>query len=82
MPDLCGGLSLYQESELIIHASGPHRDGLHDPTGISDRMLVSLQKLFYPGPDPSKYYIPSFGGENASYREPPWWLRTEDFIEI
>ncbi len=26
--------------------------------------------------------MPSLGGENASYREPPWWLRTEDFIDL
>jgi len=54
---------------------------LHDPTGLSDKALTGLQKRFYPGPDPQKYYIPSMGGENATYRKPPWWLRTEDFIE-
>ncbi|MFC2157243.1 reductive dehalogenase [Acidobacteriota bacterium] len=54
---------------------------LHDPTGLADAALTGLQKRFYPGPDPETYYSPSFGGENASYRKPPWWLRTEDFIE-
>jgi epoxyqueuosine reductase len=54
----------------------------NDPTGISDRALTSLQKSFYPGPPPEDYYIPSMGGKNASYREPPWWLRTEDFIDL
>ncbi|MCK4771370.1 MAG: reductive dehalogenase, partial [Candidatus Latescibacteria bacterium] len=54
---------------------------LNDPTGISERVLTSLQKSFYSGPDPQEYYMPSLGGENASYREPPWWLRTEDFID-
>jgi len=53
-----------------------------DPTNISDRLLISLQKSFYLGPDPQEYFIPSLGGSNASYREPPWWLRTEDFIEL
>ncbi len=52
-----------------------------DPTGIAEKSLTFLQKKFYPGPDPQKYYMPSLGGENASYREPPWWLRSEDFIE-
>ena len=52
-----------------------------DPTGISEKALTMMQKRFYPGPEPQKYYIPSLGGENASYREPPWWLRAEDFIE-
>jgi len=54
---------------------------VNDPTGISEKVLTGMQKHFYPGPDPQKYYIPSLGGENASYRKPPWWLRTEDFIE-
>jgi len=54
---------------------------LHDPTGLADKAFTGLQKVLYPGPDVQKYYIPSMGGENASYREPPWWLRSEDFID-
>ena len=53
-----------------------------DPTNISDKVLTSLQKSFYPGPDPQDYYMPSMGGTNASYREPPWWLKAEDFIDF
>ena len=44
--------------------------------------LVGLQKRFYPGPDPEEYFMPSMGGSNATYRDAPWWLRTEDFINI
>jgi hypothetical protein len=62
-----------------------HRGALqvttHDPTGIAGRTLKTFQKLCYPGKDPGSYYIPSMGGCNASYREPPWWLRAEDFID-
>ena len=54
----------------------------NDPTGLSHSVLTELQKRFYPGPDPQKYYMPSLGGENASFRRPPWWLRSEDFIEF
>jgi epoxyqueuosine reductase len=53
----------------------------NDPTGLSERALTGMHKSFYPGPDPQDYYIPSLGGKNASFREPPWWLRAEDFIE-
>lgn len=53
-----------------------------DPTNISDKVLTSFQKSFYPGPDPQDYYMPSMGGTNASYREPPWWLKAEDFIDF
>ncbi len=63
-----------------------HRTALkvtaNDPTNISDRVLTSFQKSFYPGPDPQDYYMPSMGGTNASYREPPWWLKAEDFIDF
>ena len=55
---------------------------MKDPTGLSDTVLTALQKRFYPGPDPQKYYMPSMGGENASYRKPPWWLKSEDFIDF
>jgi reductive dehalogenase len=55
---------------------------MHDPTGLADKALTGLQELFYPGPDPQDYYIPSMGGKNASYREAPWWLRAEDFIDL
>lgn len=54
----------------------------NDPTGLSERVLTSMQRSFYPGPDPEDYYIPSMGGKNASYREPPWWLKAEDFIDF
>lgn len=62
-----------------------HRGALEvtaaDPTGLSHSALTMLQKRLYPAPDPQDYYTPSLGGNNASYREPPWWLRTDDFIE-
>ena len=63
-----------------------HRTALkvtaNDPTGISEKVLTGLQKRFYEIPDPQTYYMPSLGGENASYREPPWWLKTEDFVDL
>jgi reductive dehalogenase len=54
----------------------------NDPTGLSHAALTKMQHLMYPGPDPQDYYMPSLGGKNASYRQPPWWLRTEDFIDV
>ncbi len=54
----------------------------NDPTGISERALTALQKGLYDAPDPQTYFIPSLGGENASYRPPPWWLKAEDFIDM
>jgi len=54
----------------------------NDPTGLSHNVLTEMQKRFYPGPDTQDYYIPSMGGKNESYREPPWWLKSEDFIEF
>ncbi len=63
-----------------------HRTALtlssNDPTGMVDPALTWLQKRFFEGPEASKYYMPSLGGENASYREPPWWLVAEDFIDF
>jgi hypothetical protein len=41
-----------------------------------------MQEKLYPTPNPQNYYMESMGGKNASYRQPPWWLRTENFIEM
>jgi epoxyqueuosine reductase QueG len=54
----------------------------NDPTAISHKVLTAMQKRFYPGQNPSDYYAETLGGKNASYRKPPWWLKTEDFIEL
>jgi reductive dehalogenase len=77
---LCVAVCPYTRKANWVHKAAL-RLTADDPTGITEKALTTLQKRFYPGPEPQKYYIPSLGGENASYREPPWWLRTEDFIE-
>lgn len=78
---LCVAVCPYTRKANWLHKTAL-KVTLNDPTGLSAIALTGLQKRFYPGPDPQKYYIPSLGGENASYRKPPWWLRTEDFIEF
>ncbi len=78
---LCIASCPYTRKANWLHKTA-FKVSLNDPTGLSDKALTSLQKSFYDAPDPQKYYIPSLGGENASYREPPWWLRSEDFIEF
>jgi ferredoxin len=78
---LCVAVCPYTRKANWLHKTALNVS-VNDPTGLADIALTGLQKRFYPGPDPQKYYIPSLGGENASYRKPPWWLRTEDFIEF
>lgn len=77
---ICVAVCPYSRKANWLHKSAL-QVSMHDPTGMADTVLTSLQKRFYPSPDPQKYYMPSLGGENASYREAPWWLKTEDFIE-
>jgi reductive dehalogenase len=77
---LCIAVCPYTRKANWLHRTA-FKTSLHDPTGLVDRVLTSFQKWFYPGPDPEDYYMPSLGGKNASYRQPPWWLRSEDFIE-
>jgi epoxyqueuosine reductase len=77
---ICVAVCPYSRKSNWLHKSAL-QVSMFDPTGIAEPVLTSLQKRFYPAPDPQKYYMPSLGGENASYREAPWWLRTEDFIE-
>jgi len=78
---LCVAVCPYTRKANWLHKTAFNLS-LHDPTGLTDKALTGLQKRLYPGPDPQKYYIPSLGGENASYRKPPWWLRVEDFIDL
>lgn len=54
----------------------------NDPLGITHDALTKMQEVFYPAPDPQDYFMESMGGRNATYREPPWWLKTEDFIDL
>jgi len=77
---LCVSVCPYTRKANWLHRSALQVTA-NDPTGLSHKVLTGLQKVFYPGPDPKDYYIPSMGGRNASYRKPPWWLRTDDFIE-
>lgn len=78
---ICIAVCPYTRKANWLHRTAM-RVTAEDPTGLSERALTALQKGFYPGPDPQAYYIPSLGGDNASYREPPWWLRAEDFIDL
>jgi reductive dehalogenase len=78
---LCIAVCPYARKANWLHTTA--RDASRvDPTGLSHDMLIALQKRFYPAPDPQSYYMPSLGGTNNSYRQPPWWLRTEDFVKL
>jgi len=78
---ICVSVCPYTRKANWLHKTAM-RISANDPTGLSERVLTGMQKSFYPGPDPEDYYMPSLGGTNASYRDPPWWLRTEDFIDL
>lgn len=78
---LCISVCPYTRKANWLHRTAM-KVSANDPTGLSEKILTTMQKSFYPGPDPEDYYMPSLGGTNASYREPPWWLRTEDFIDL
>jgi epoxyqueuosine reductase len=78
---LCVAVCPYTRKSNWLHKTALHAS-MHDPSGLSDIALAKMQEMFYPGKDPQKYYMPSLGGENASYRPIPWWLKTKDFIDI
>jgi reductive dehalogenase len=78
---ICIAVCPYTRKANWLHRTA-FKASLHDPTGLADVALTGLQERLYPKPDPQDYYIPSLGGKNASYREPPWWLVAEDFIDF
>ena len=78
---ICVSVCPYTRKANWLHKAAM-KVSANDPTGLSERVLTTMQKSFYPGPNPEDYYMPSLEGKNASYRDPPWWLRTEDFIDL
>lgn len=78
---LCVAVCPYSRKSNWLHRAALHATS-NDPTGLTHKILTYFQKIFYPGPNPQNYYIPSMGGENASYREPPWWMQAEEFIDF
>jgi len=78
---LCVAVCPYTRKSNWLHRTAMNVTA-NDPTGLSHKALAALQDRLYPGPEPEEYYIPSLGGSNATYREAPWWLKTEDFIEL
>jgi reductive dehalogenase len=78
---ICVSVCPYTRKANWLHRTAM-KVSANDPTGLSEKALTSMQKSFYPGPEPEDYYMPSLGGENASYRKPPGWLRTEDYIDL
>ena len=78
---ICVAVCPYTRKANCLHKTALEISA-NDPTGLSHTALTKLQNLFYPGPDPQDYYMPSMGGKNASYRPPPWWLKAEDFIDL
>jgi epoxyqueuosine reductase len=78
---LCVAVCPYTRKSNWLHRTAMKVSAM-DPTGLTEKTLTALQKRLYPTPDPGDFYIPSLGGKNASLHEPPWWLRTEDFVEL
>ncbi|MBU8921831.1 MAG: reductive dehalogenase, partial [Bacteroidales bacterium] len=78
---LCVAVCPYSRKSNWLHRSALKVTSA-DPTGLSHRMLTGMQKKLYPAPDAKEYFMPSMGGSNESYRDPPWWLRTGDFIDF
>jgi len=78
---LCVAVCPYSRKSNWLHKTALQVTA-NDPTGLTHAGLTGLQKRFYPAPNAQDYYMPSLGGKNASYRKPPWWLRTRDFIKL
>ena len=78
---LCVAVCPYTRKSNWLHKTAL-AVSLHDPTGLAGDALAAMGERLYPGAKPQDYYMPSMGGRNASYRPVPWWLKTEDFIDV
>ena len=78
---LCVAVCPYSRKSNWLHRTAL-KVSSSDPTGLSHQALTAMQKILFPGREAKEYYMPSMGGYNASYRNPPWWLKAEDFIDL
>ncbi len=52
-----------------------------DPTGFLNNALIKMQKTLFKAPE-AEEYLPPPDGEFANFKEPPEWLRVENYLDL
>lgn len=77
---ICLAVCPYSRKNNWLHSLSRQIDP-RDPTGMVSTMLLWMQKKFFKYPV-AKDFMPPPEGKNATYHEPPDWLKTEEWFDV
>ena len=78
---VCMGICPYTRKNTWIHTISREIDA-RDPTGLTNSALLAMQKGFFHYPDAQDFKSDWDGGKEATYHNPPKWLRAEEYFNI
>ncbi|SIN79729.1 4Fe-4S dicluster domain-containing protein [Halodesulfovibrio marinisediminis] len=78
---VCIGVCPYSRKNTWIHTISRELEP-RDPTGLVATGLLAMQKNFFKFHEAEDYRSDWNGGKEANYHNPPWWLRTENFLKV
>ncbi len=70
----------YSRKSNWVH-TGVRKLDTHDPTGLMDNAMTSMQKKLFEVPEAHEY-LPPPDGRFANYREAPEWLQVKNYLDI
>lgn len=78
---VCVGVCPYTRKNTWLHTISRAVDA-RDPTGVISSGLLAMQKGFFYIPDAEDFKSDWDGGKEATYHNPPKWMRTEEYFKI
>ena len=78
---VCIGVCPYTRKNTWIHSISREVDA-RDPTGIVSSALLAMQKNFFSYPRAQDFKADWDGGREATYHNPPKWLRAEEYFRM
>ncbi len=78
---ICMGVCPYTRKNTWIHSVSREVDA-RDPTGLVSSGLLAMQKNFFHYPSAEEFRTDLDGGVEATYHNPPKWLRTEEYFKV
>jgi reductive dehalogenase len=77
---VCIGVCPYTRKNTWIHSISRELEP-RDPTGLVSSGLLAMQKNFFKYPEAQDFKADWLGGKEATYHNPPWYLRAEEIFE-
>ncbi len=77
---ICIGVCPFTRKNTWIHAISRELDA-RDKTGLFAKGLLAMQENFFKYPKPEEFKSIWDGGKEATYHNPPWWMKSEEFFE-